>query len=120
MWAAATASTQIESAAFEDGKGLSNWDIYPTINNVVYQNQSPNDGCDHYHHVEEDVALTAKLGLKGYRFSFAWPRIIPNGEKSRDLNGRQGGVERGLRNAATDLRPSPGVWRGLPPAPRLG
>ena len=79
MWAAATASTQIESAAFEDGKGLSNWDIYPTINNVVYQNQSPNDGCDHYHHVEEDVALMAKLGLKGYRFSFAWPRIIPNG-----------------------------------------
>lgn len=40
-------------------------------------------------------------------------------EKIRDLNGRQGGVERGLRKAATDLRPSPGIWRGLPLAPRL-
>lgn len=79
IWGAATASTQIEGAAYEDGKGLSNWDIYPTINDVVYQNQNPNQGCDHYHHFKEDVALMAKLGLKGYRFSFAWPRIIPNG-----------------------------------------
>lgn len=78
-WSAATAATQIESAAFEDGKGLTNWDIYPTVDGLVYQNQSPNDGCDHYYHVEEDVALLAEMGVKAYRFSFSWARIIPNG-----------------------------------------
>ena len=78
-WGVATAAPQIEGAGHEDGKGLSNWDIYPTINGKVYQNQSNADGCDHYHHLEEDIALLAKLGVNSYRFSFAWTRILPNG-----------------------------------------
>ena len=78
-WGVATAAPQIEGAGNIDGKGLSNWDIYPTLEGRVYQNQSNADGCDHYHHLKEDVALLAKLGVNSYRFSFAWTRIIPNG-----------------------------------------
>ena len=53
VWGVSTAAPQVEGGEFSDGKGLSNWDVYPTIDKVVYQNQSPNDGCDHYFHLEE-------------------------------------------------------------------
>ena len=79
IWSVATASAQVEGASKADGKGLSNWDVYPTINQTVYQNQSPNDGCDHYYHLDEDIALLKELGVQAYRFSFAWTRIFPNG-----------------------------------------
>ena len=79
IWSAATASAQVEGASKENGKGLSNWDVYPLLDNVVYQNQSPDDGCDQYHHYKEDVALLKELGVNAYRFSFSWTRIFPNG-----------------------------------------
>ena len=79
MWGVATASAQIEGASKEDGKGVSNWDIYPTVDGLVYQNQSGDDGCDHYHHMKEDIALLGELGVNHYRFSISWTRIIPNG-----------------------------------------
>lgn len=32
--------------------------------------------CDHYHRYKEDIALMKELGLKSYRFSVSWPRVI--------------------------------------------
>ncbi|MGI6713599.1 MAG: glycoside hydrolase family 1 protein [Bacilli bacterium] len=79
IWGTATSACQIEGASNIDGKGLSNWELYPLIDNVCYQNQNPNDGGHHYTHMEDDVRLLAELGVKAYRFSFAWTRILPEG-----------------------------------------
>lgn len=75
MWGAATAAYQIEGAYNEDGKGLSIWDALS--DGHVAHGDTGNISCDHYHHFREDVALMKKAGLKAYRFSVSWPRIIP-------------------------------------------
>ncbi|WP_152658132.1 glycoside hydrolase family 1 protein [Oceanobacillus sp. CFH 90083] len=75
LWGASTASFQVEGAAEEGGKGLSVIDVMP-------KNPAITDfsvAADHYHRIEEDVALMAELGLKVYRFSIAWTRIFPDG-----------------------------------------
>jgi beta-galactosidase len=79
VWGAATSSYQIEGAATEGGKGLSIWDTYCEQPGHVADNTSGVVACDHYHRVESDVKLMARLGLKAYRFSISWPRIYPNG-----------------------------------------
>jgi beta-glucosidase len=79
LWGAATASYQVEGAAFEDGKGLSVWDMLCQRDNAVWNNQSGAVACDHYHRYKEDVALMREIGLRAYRFSIAWPRVLPEG-----------------------------------------
>src|SRR6266566_358318 len=79
LWGAATASYQIEGAAYEDGRGLSIWDQFAAIPGKVHQGDNGDVAADHYHRMPEDVALMAKLGLNAYRFSIAWPRILPQG-----------------------------------------
>jgi beta-galactosidase len=79
VWGAATSSYQIEGAATEGGKGRSIWDTYCEQPGHVFDNTSGVVACDHYHRVESDVKLMAKLGLKAYRFSISWPRIYPYG-----------------------------------------
>ena len=79
IWGAATAAYQIEGAAFEDGKGLSVWDTYSNTPGKVFGNHTGNVADDHYHRFREDVALMAKLGIRNYRFSLSWPRILPEG-----------------------------------------
>lgn len=76
FWGTATAATQIEGAAFEDGKGLTNWDVIPTIKGTTYQGQDVKMATDHYHHVDEDVSLIKELGTNAYRFSINWSRVI--------------------------------------------
>ncbi len=76
----AAAAPQIEGAAFEDGKGESVWDRFARIPGKVYQGQTPDVACDHYHRFDEDFALMASLGIKKYRLSIAWPRIYPKGD----------------------------------------
>jgi beta-galactosidase len=78
-WGGATSSYQIEGAYNEDGKGPSIWDVFCQIPGKVANGDTGNIACDHYHRIEEDVALMKKLGLKAYRFSIAWPRILPAG-----------------------------------------
>lgn len=78
LWGAATASYQIEGAWDEDGKSPSVWDSFTSTPGKIYRGHHGKIACDHYHRLEEDVALMAELGLKAYRFSIAWPRIIPN------------------------------------------
>lgn len=75
LWGAASAAYQVEGAYNEDGKGLSIWDALSEGH--VAHGDTGNVSCDHYHRFKEDVALMKKLGIKAYRFSVSWPRIIP-------------------------------------------
>ncbi|WP_027346062.1 GH1 family beta-glucosidase [Hamadaea tsunoensis] len=79
LWGAATASYQIEGAVAEDGRGPSIWDTFSHTPGRTVNGDTGDVADDHYHRVAEDVALMAKLGLKAYRFSTAWPRIQPDG-----------------------------------------
>ena len=79
VWGAASASYQVEGAAYEDGKGLSIWDTFCRKPGAVYAGNTGEVACDHYHRFREDVALMKEIGLKGYRFSISWPRVLPEG-----------------------------------------
>jgi beta-glucosidase len=79
VWGAATAAYQVEGAAFEDGKGKSVWDMMCRKPSAIWNNQNGDVACDHYHRYKEDVALMKRLGLRGYRFSIAWARVLPEG-----------------------------------------
>ena len=79
VWGAATAAHQIEGAWLEDGRGLSIWDAFTHTPGKTHQGHTADVACDHYHRVEEDVALMKAMGLKAYRFSIAWSRVIPQG-----------------------------------------
>ncbi len=79
VWGAATASYQIEGAWDEDGKGESIWDRFSHTPGNVDNGDTGDVACDHYHCWRDDVTLMKELGLKAYRFSIAWPRILPNG-----------------------------------------
>ena len=78
-WGAAAASYQIEGAAFEDGKGLSIWDTFCRQAGKIADGSTGDVSCDHYHRYEEDARLMAEIGLKGYRLSISWPRVLPEG-----------------------------------------
>lgn len=74
-WGAASAAHQVEGAYNEDGKGMGIWDALHEGH--VKHGENGNDACDHYHRYKEDVALMKQMGLKAYRFSISWPRVIP-------------------------------------------
>ena len=79
LWGAASAAAQIEGAWNEDGKGESIWDTLVHSGKYVAHGENADVACDHYHRYKEDVALMKALGLKSYRFSISWPRVLPNG-----------------------------------------
>ncbi len=74
-----TAAYQIEGAISEDGRGPSIWDAFTAQPGRIKDGSSGEVACDHYHRLDEDVALLKRLGAPGYRFSIAWPRIQPSG-----------------------------------------
>jgi beta-glucosidase len=78
-WGAATASYQIEGAVDQGGRSESIWDRFCTVPGKVRNGESGAIACGHYHRVNEDVALLRELGVNAYRFSTAWPRILPDG-----------------------------------------
>src|ERR671935_147043 len=79
VWGAATASYQIEGAAHEDGRGESVWDRFAATPGKVRNSDSGEIACDFYHRYRDDVALMHELGLDAFRFSIAWPRVLPEG-----------------------------------------
>lgn len=87
VWGAATSSYQIEGATQEGGRGVSIWDTYCMEQGKIADGSNGDVACDHYHRMEEDVKLMKKLGLKAYRFSIAWPRILPEGQTSGGKDG---------------------------------
>ena len=91
VWGVGTAAYQIEGGYDEGGRGASIWDTFSGAGG-----STPNEGmevpatgdvaCDHYHRWKEDVALMASLGLRNYRFSISWPRLLPNGTLAGGVN----------------------------------
>ncbi|WP_027878487.1 GH1 family beta-glucosidase [Meiothermus cerbereus] len=79
IWGTATSSYQIEGAVSEDGRGLSIWDTFSHTPGKVKGGDNGDVACDHYHRYPEDIALMKELGVNAYRFSLAWPRILPLG-----------------------------------------
>lgn len=79
LWGAATAAYQVEGAWNEEGKGPSIWDEFSHAPGNVRDGHTGDVACDHYHRYREDVALMKSLGLKAYRFSISWPRVLPDG-----------------------------------------
>ncbi|MCL2186067.1 MAG: GH1 family beta-glucosidase [Treponema sp.] len=79
LWGTSTASYQVEGGTHEDGRGECIWDTFARKPGAVYAGENGDVACDQYHRYEEDIALMAELGFTSYRFSIAWPRIIPEG-----------------------------------------
>jgi beta-glucosidase len=79
QWGTATAAYQIEGAVHEDGRGESIWDAFAHTPGKVVNGDTGDIACDHYHRWKEDIKIIKELGCKFYRFSIAWPRIIPDG-----------------------------------------
>ncbi len=79
VWGAATSAYQIEGAVNTGGKGRHIWDIYTDEPGHVFEGHTGKTACDHYHRFREDVKLMKEIGLKGYRFSVDWSRVLPDG-----------------------------------------
>ena len=79
LWGTATASYQIEGGVHEDGRGESIWDRFSHTPGLVINADTGDIACDHYHLYESDIRLMKDMGVKGYRLSISWPRILPQG-----------------------------------------
>lgn len=79
VWGSATASFQIEGASRADGRGESIWDRFCRTPGKVAGGHTGDSACDHYHLWKQDIALMKDLGMQAYRFSVAWPRVVPTG-----------------------------------------
>jgi beta-glucosidase len=79
LWGAATSSHQVEGAVREGGRGASIWDDFSRRPGKVAHGHTGDVACDHYHRVDDDVRLMADLGLRSYRFSISWSRVLPEG-----------------------------------------
>ena len=77
VFGAATSAYQIEGAYKEDGKTDSIWDTFTRRRGKIKNRENGNVACDHYHRVDEDVAIMRQLKLEAYRFSISWPRVQP-------------------------------------------
>jgi beta-glucosidase len=87
IWGAATAAYQIEGAVHEGGRGESIWDRFSRIPGNVHNGDDGAVACDSYHRYPEDVRLMRELGLDAFRFSIAWPRILPEGRGTPNTAG---------------------------------
>jgi beta-glucosidase len=87
VWGAASASYQIEGAADEDGRGESIWDRFSATPGKVRNGESGAIACDFYHRYREDIALMRELGIDAFRFSIAWPRVLPEGRGAVNTRG---------------------------------
>ncbi|HYO95200.1 MAG TPA: GH1 family beta-glucosidase [Polyangiaceae bacterium] len=118
----ATSAYQIEGAVAEDGRKPSIWDRFAHTPGKTKQGDHGDVACDHYHRMQEDVALLGWLGVDAYRFSIAWPRVVPEGRGAVNQRGLDfyerlvdALLERGIAPAATlyhwDLPDAlPGGW----------
>jgi beta-glucosidase len=87
VWGVSTSSYQIEGAAREDGRGASIWDTYCLQAGRIKNGDTGEVACDHYHRFADDVSLMRDLGVSAYRFSIAWPRVLPHGRGAANEKG---------------------------------
>ncbi|MFZ5780576.1 MAG: GH1 family beta-glucosidase [Pseudomonadota bacterium] len=79
LWGVSTSSYQIEGATKADGRGPSVWDTFSSQPGRIANGDTGEPGCDHYYRYAEDIALMREIGVGAYRFSVAWPRVLPTG-----------------------------------------
>ncbi|TDV46835.1 GH1 family beta-glucosidase [Actinophytocola oryzae] len=79
LWGVSSSAYQVEGAADEDGRGPSTWDTFAAGSGKVLGGDTGKTATDHYHRYREDVGLMRELGVDSYRFSVAWPRVLPEG-----------------------------------------
>lgn len=79
VWGASTSAYQIEGATHADGRGEGIWDVFCRQPGAILNGQHADVAADHYHRYADDVGLMKEMGLKAYRFSLSWPRILPQG-----------------------------------------
>ncbi|MEO1065480.1 MAG: family 1 glycosylhydrolase, partial [Actinomycetota bacterium] len=79
-WGVATSAAQIEGAVDVDGRGESIWDRFARRPGAIADGSNLDVACGHYERMADDVALLAELGVGAYRFSIAWPRVLPEGD----------------------------------------
>jgi len=87
LWGAATSAYQIEGATQVDGRGVSIWDSFCSTPGKVLGGHSGEPACRHYFRYAEDVGIMRDLGLNSYRFSLAWPRLMPEGRGKLNSKG---------------------------------
>jgi beta-glucosidase len=108
VWGVATSAYQIEGAHDVDGRAPSIWDTFCRRPGVIDNADTGDVACDHYHRWQEDLDLITQLGVSAYRFSIAWPRILPDGTGTVNQKGVDfydalvdGMLERGITPFAT-------------------
>ncbi|MEY2668413.1 MAG: hypothetical protein RJA59_1051, partial [Pseudomonadota bacterium] len=79
LWGVATSAYQIEGATRERGRGESIWDRFASVPGNIQDGSDGSVACDHFHRWREDLALMKRLGVRSYRFSVAWARVMPRG-----------------------------------------
>lgn len=87
LWGVATSAYQVEGAVEADGRGRSIWDTFSHTPGNIDGGGTGDIACDHYRRWREDVALMGELGVNAYRFSIAWPRLLPNGRGPLEQRG---------------------------------
>jgi beta-glucosidase len=87
LWGVGTSAYQIEGAVSEGGRGESIWDRFSYTPGNIADGSTADKACDHYHRYREDIDLLRWLGVNAYRFSIAWPRVIPDGDGRVNPNG---------------------------------
>ena len=86
-WGVATSAFQVEGATRADGRGPSIWDTFTARDGAVVDSSTADRACDHYHLLDRDLDLMQSLGVTSYRFSIAWPRVLPLGRGSVNAAG---------------------------------
>src|ERR1700680_2238427 len=88
LWGSATSAYQIEGSPLADGAGPSIWQRFAHTPGMTRNGDTGDVACDHYRRFREDIALMRELGLKAYRFSIAWARVLPEGTGRINRGGR--------------------------------
>ncbi len=104
-WGVATAAYQIEGGAYEADKGLNGWDVGSATEGRIFEGHKGDVGCDHYHHMKEDIALMKELGIKAYRFSVNWARLMPEGTGRISEDGKRFYLELLEEMKKADIQP---------------
>jgi beta-glucosidase len=79
LWGSATSAYQVEGSPLADGAGPSIWQRFAHTPGRIQDGDTGDIACDHYHRFRDDIALMRELGLKAYRFSISWSRVLPQG-----------------------------------------
>ena len=87
VWGVSSSAYQMEGAVSEDGRGESIWDRFCATPGKVRNGESGAVACDFYHRYHDDVGLLRDLGVDAFRFSVAWPRVLPEGRGAVNQKG---------------------------------